>query len=145
MSDAIVVLCTCPDNTSARQLAQTLLSEKLAACVNLIPQVTSLYYWQGKMEENQEVQLVIKPGAPCSAYYKNGYWHYTHMRCRKFWPCRSCAVIRRICNGCGTNNTMIRHLQLCFLVVLFAVILPVKADDALLQQLIPSSKPQFCR
>lgn len=60
MSDAIVVLCTCPDNTSARQLAQTLLSEKLAACVNLIPQVTSLYYWQGKMEESQEVQLVIK-------------------------------------------------------------------------------------
>lgn len=60
MSDAIVVLCTCPDNTSARELAQTLLSEKLAACVNLIPQVTSLYYWQGKMEESQEVQLVIK-------------------------------------------------------------------------------------
>ena len=60
MSDAIVVLCTCPDNTSARELAQTLLSEKLAACVNLIPQVTSLYYWQGKLEESQEVQLVIK-------------------------------------------------------------------------------------
>ncbi|MDD2841447.1 MAG: protein-disulfide reductase DsbD [Tolumonas sp.] len=38
---------------------------------------------------------------------------------------------------------MIRYLQLCFLVVLFTVILPVKADDALLQQLIPSSKPQF--
>lgn len=38
---------------------------------------------------------------------------------------------------------MTRYLQLCFLVALFAVILPVKADDALLQQLIPSSKPQF--
>ncbi|WP_321408638.1 divalent-cation tolerance protein CutA [Tolumonas auensis] len=60
MSDAIVVLCTCPDNTCARALAQTLLNEKLAACVNLIPQVTSLYCWQGKMEESQEVQLVIK-------------------------------------------------------------------------------------
>ncbi len=60
MSDAIVVLCTCPDNTCARTLAQTLLSEKLAACVNLIPQVTSLYCWQGKMEESQEVQLIIK-------------------------------------------------------------------------------------
>ncbi|NCB56927.1 MAG: divalent-cation tolerance protein CutA [Gammaproteobacteria bacterium] len=60
MSDAIVVLCTCPDDTCARALAQTLLNEKLAACVNLIPQVTSLYCWQGKMEESQEVQLVIK-------------------------------------------------------------------------------------
>ena len=38
---------------------------------------------------------------------------------------------------------MIRHLQLLFLLMLFAVILPVKADDDLLQQLIPSSKPQF--
>ena len=60
MSDAIVVLCTCPDDTCARALAQTLLNEKLAACVNIIPQVTSLYCWQGKMEESQEVQLVIK-------------------------------------------------------------------------------------
>jgi periplasmic divalent cation tolerance protein len=60
MSDAIVVLCTCPDNTTAHELAKTILSEKLAACVNLIPQVTSLYYWQGQLEEAQEVQLVIK-------------------------------------------------------------------------------------
>ena len=60
MTDAIVVLCTCPNEVSARELAHTLLNEKLAACVNLIPQVTSLYIWQGKMEESQEVQLVIK-------------------------------------------------------------------------------------
>ena len=42
MTDAIVVLCTCPNEVSARELAHTLLNEKLAACVNLIPQVTSL-------------------------------------------------------------------------------------------------------
>ncbi len=60
MTDAIVVLCTCPNEVSARELAHTLLNEKLAACVNLIPQVTSLYIWQGKMEESSEIQLVIK-------------------------------------------------------------------------------------
>ena len=60
MTDAIVVLCTCPNEASARELAHTLLNEKLAACVNLIPQVTSLYIWQGKLEESQEIQLVIK-------------------------------------------------------------------------------------
>ncbi len=60
MTDAIVVLCTCPNEASARELAHTLLNEKLAACVNLIPQVTSLYIWQGKQEESQEIQLVIK-------------------------------------------------------------------------------------
>ncbi len=60
MTDAIVVLCTYPNEACARELAHTLLNEKLAACINLIPQVTSLYVWQGKMEESQEVQLVIK-------------------------------------------------------------------------------------
>jgi periplasmic divalent cation tolerance protein len=60
MSDAIVVLCTCPDNATAHSLAKTILGEKLAACVNLIPQITSLYCWQGEMIEAQEVQLVIK-------------------------------------------------------------------------------------
>ena len=60
MTDASVVLCTCPNEVSARELAHTLLNEKLAACVNLIPQVTSLYIWQGKMEESPEIQLVIK-------------------------------------------------------------------------------------
>ncbi len=60
MTDAIVVLCTCPDEGSARELAQALLDEKLAACINLLPQVTSLYSWQGKQEESQEVQLIIK-------------------------------------------------------------------------------------
>lgn len=60
MSDPIVVLCTCPDLESAKQLARALVSEKLAACVNVLPQVTSFYVWEGKQEESQEVQLVIK-------------------------------------------------------------------------------------
>lgn len=60
MSDPIIVLCTCPDQTSAGQLARTLVSEKLAACVNVLPQVTSFYVWEDKQEESQEVQLMIK-------------------------------------------------------------------------------------
>ncbi|WP_024871586.1 divalent-cation tolerance protein CutA [Tolumonas lignilytica] len=60
MTDTIVVLCTCPDEHCARTLAHALLSEKLAACVNLIPAVTSLYYWQGQLEESAEVQIIIK-------------------------------------------------------------------------------------
>lgn len=60
MSDPIVILCTCPDTASAGQLAKTLVSEKLAACVNVLPQVTSYYVWDGQQEEGQEVQLIIK-------------------------------------------------------------------------------------
>lgn len=60
MSDPIVILCTCPDTASAGQLAKILVSEKLAACVNVLPQVTSYYVWDGQQEEGQEVQLIIK-------------------------------------------------------------------------------------
>lgn len=45
-----VVLCTCPDEKSARSLANAIVNEKLAACVNIIPNVTSVYMWQEKLE-----------------------------------------------------------------------------------------------
>ena len=48
--DAVVVLCTAPDEASAQDLAAKVLAEKLAACVTLLPGATSLYYWEGKLE-----------------------------------------------------------------------------------------------
>lgn len=60
MSTAIVILCTVPDHATAERLASVALSEKLAACVNLIPSVTSLYIWKGKVERAEEVQMVLK-------------------------------------------------------------------------------------
>ncbi|AIJ08520.1 MULTISPECIES: divalent cation tolerance protein CutA [Edwardsiella] len=59
-SDAVVVLCTAPDEACAQELAAALLGEKLAACVTLIPGATSLYYWEGKLEQEYEVQMIIK-------------------------------------------------------------------------------------
>lgn len=57
---ALLVLCTCPDETSADALADTLLRQHLAACVTRLPGATSVYRWQGAIERAQEVQLVIK-------------------------------------------------------------------------------------
>ena len=54
--DAVVVLCTAPDEASAQDLAAKVLAEKLAACVTLLPGATSLYYWEGKLEQEYEVQ-----------------------------------------------------------------------------------------
>lgn len=65
MSDFQVVLCNCPDMFSAEQLAQYLVEEKLAACVNLIPHVQSLYLWENKIVKDQEVTLVIKTTSNC--------------------------------------------------------------------------------
>ena len=59
-TDAIAILCTVPDQALADRLAQALVEDRLAACVNALPGVTSHYRWQGKVERAAEVLLVIK-------------------------------------------------------------------------------------
>ncbi|NOQ34499.1 MAG: divalent cation tolerance protein CutA [Methylococcaceae bacterium] len=55
-----IIFCTCPDHNSANEIATHLVTEKLAACVNILPAVTSVYEWQGKIESAQEQLLLIK-------------------------------------------------------------------------------------
>ncbi|GAB4182785.1 MAG: divalent-cation tolerance protein CutA [Wenzhouxiangellaceae bacterium] len=63
-----VVYCTCPDQAVARELARTAVTERLAACANLVPAVTSIYRWQGELCEDGEVLLMIKTtAAACTA------------------------------------------------------------------------------
>lgn len=56
-------LMTCPNLEVARALARDLLERKLVACVNLVPQITSLYWWDGAIQEDSEVLLVAKSHA----------------------------------------------------------------------------------
>lgn len=55
-----IIHCTCPDQEIAEQLAHGLINEKLAACVNIIPCIYSIYPWQGKIASTQEYLLLIK-------------------------------------------------------------------------------------
>jgi len=55
-----VVLCTCPNSQKAKEIAKSLVHKKYAACVNIIPNVTSVYRWQDNIECDDEIQLVIK-------------------------------------------------------------------------------------
>lgn len=57
---ALLVFSTCPDEVSAKRIATALVEEGLAACVNCLPQVTSIYRWQGKTESASEWLLLIK-------------------------------------------------------------------------------------
>lgn len=56
----LVLLTTCPDSETASHLAKTLISEHLAACVNIIPKIHSVYRWQDAVEETKEWLLIIK-------------------------------------------------------------------------------------
>lgn len=57
---AYLVFCTCPDTASARRIADAVVGERLAACVNLVPGLVSVYRWQGKIEQAGEILLLIK-------------------------------------------------------------------------------------
>ncbi|KJV05523.1 divalent-cation tolerance protein CutA [Methylocucumis oryzae] len=58
-----MIYCTCPDKESAKKLAGLLVTKKLAACVNIMPGITSVYSWQDQIETTQEHLLLIKTRA----------------------------------------------------------------------------------
>ena len=57
---AIIVLTNAPDRTVARKIADALIERKLAACVNVLAECTSIYRWKGAIETATEVPLMIK-------------------------------------------------------------------------------------
>lgn len=61
--DFIVVLITTGSYEEALKIARTLVEEKLAACVNVIPEVSSFYWWEGKVQEDKEAMLIVKTTA----------------------------------------------------------------------------------
>ena len=60
MTEALVVLITVSSPQEGEAIAQALVEEELAACVNVISGVTSLYRWQGELQKEGEVLLVVK-------------------------------------------------------------------------------------
>jgi len=60
MTDKIVVFSTCGSAEDAQRVARGLVEKRLAACVNLIPGVRSMYHWKEAIEEDEEVLLLIK-------------------------------------------------------------------------------------
>jgi len=60
MGDACFVLTTVGSQEEARKIAHALVDQRLAACVNIVPHIESVYRWQGKVESASEWLLVIK-------------------------------------------------------------------------------------
>ncbi len=78
MNDLIIVFCTFPDLGKARETGTALVESQLAACVNLIPAVESIYRWEGKVETAAEVLAVFKTTA--------GAWTRLESRLRELHP-----------------------------------------------------------
>lgn len=61
--DALLILTNCPDEETANAIALAVVEQKLAACVNILPRVESIYRWQGAVEAASEIPLLIKSTA----------------------------------------------------------------------------------
>ncbi len=64
-TDCLWVYCTTESIEEAKRISKILVETRLAACVNLIPEMYSIYEWQGKIEESQEVVLIAKTTTDC--------------------------------------------------------------------------------
>lgn len=62
--DARLVLTTAGSPDEAESIAESLVEQGLAACVNLLPGITSIYRWQGSVERSDEILLIIKTAEP---------------------------------------------------------------------------------
>src|SRR5215813_2744969 len=60
MTDKIIVFVSCESKEQAERIAQAVVSEKLAACVNVLPGVRSCYVWEGKLTWSDEVLMLVK-------------------------------------------------------------------------------------
>ena len=60
MTDKVIVFSTCASREEGKRIARVLVEERLAACVNVIDGIVSIYQWQGKVHEGDEVMLVVK-------------------------------------------------------------------------------------
>ena len=58
--ETLIVITNCPDEETANAIALTVVEEQLAACVNILPRVQSIYHWQGSVESAAEIPLLIK-------------------------------------------------------------------------------------
>ena len=59
-TEYIIVFITAPNEEEAARISHAIVGEKLAACVNIIRSVRSIYRWQGRVEDEQEVLMIVK-------------------------------------------------------------------------------------
>lgn len=60
IESAVLALSTCPDDETAKRIAEVLVRERLATCVNRMSSVRSTYFWNGRLQDDGEILLMIK-------------------------------------------------------------------------------------
>jgi len=72
--ETLLVLTNCPDEEAANTIALAIVEARLAACVNILPRVQSIYRWQGRVESATEIPLLIKSTAASYPALQETIW-----------------------------------------------------------------------
>ncbi len=75
-ADHLIIFCTCPDKDTAEKIARLLVESNKAACVSILPNMTSLYKWEGKIESAKEHLLMIKTHKDCYPSIETALRHH---------------------------------------------------------------------
>ena len=59
-TDVVTVIMTAPDSETAEALGRTLVTERLAACANVVPGIVSMYWWDGELQRDEEAMVILK-------------------------------------------------------------------------------------
>ena len=59
-TDVVTVIMTAPNAETAEELGRTLVSERLAACANVVPNIVSMYWWEGELQRDDEAMVILK-------------------------------------------------------------------------------------
>ncbi len=59
-TDVVTVIMTAPNAETAERLGRTLVSERLAACANVVPKIVSMYWWDGELQRDEEAMVILK-------------------------------------------------------------------------------------
>jgi len=95
------VYVTCPTHEVARNLARTVVRERLAACANITGEITSIYEWHAELEQTSEVILLLKTSEECTAELTN--------RLRELHPYECPCIVAWAC--CDGNKRFFEWVQ----------------------------------
>jgi periplasmic divalent cation tolerance protein len=95
----LIVFSTFPDEATARTICASLVEEGLVACVNLLPQVTSIYRWQGELKEEGETLAILKLPAGDFPHWKKNSLLFILMKFLKSLRCLLQRCMRSIWRG----------------------------------------------
>ena len=88
MKQVVIIYATFPDAASAAMIGKVLVQEHLAACINILPPIQSIYEWEGRLEQTEEVAMIAKTiaGKEDALIARIGALHPYACPCIISWP-----------------------------------------------------------